>query len=277
MGFKRAVRAVCAAVIVFFSLGCIADAAGAVIGTVPYLLIATGDKNALYQQCSLGDAAADAVRQYLNADIAVVNGGDLIGNLPPGDITQADLDESIRAERRLAVAEVSGEELFQILESALSHVVVNDRREYNAEASENGAFPHVSGIRVSYNPAGQPGGRISRLVYNDKPVQPDDRFTLAATIYMFSGGYDLPAVTEYQESEKTLRSVMADYVHDGMEDYSISHVRVYPMEIHTPQTLNRYAIFTGVVICAVLFILLIPPRKLKRVPKVIEEESEDSK
>lgn len=260
---KRLLKTVFAAVLVVFSCLVPSVLAAENIGTVPYLLMATSDQNSLYQQCTLGNAAADALKKYLNTDIAIVNGGDLIGNLPPGEVTADDLNACIRTDRPLAVCEISGAQLFEILETAISHVVLNENREYDISASKHDAFPQISGFRLSYNPGGNPGERISRLTYNDKPVQAEDRFTLAATVHMLTGGYGLPSVEKYTETSETLDSVMRRYIRDGMEDYSMPQKRINAMEVHSQQFLSRYSIFTIVIVCVILFALLTPITKRK--------------
>ena len=270
---KRIAKTVFAALLICICL--MSSASAEKVGTVPWLLTATSDKNALYRQCSLGDAAADALRKYLGTDIAIVNGGDLLGNLQPGDTTTEDLNACLREGRTLAVAEITGAELYQIMESALSHTVITDKREFDAELSAHGAFPQISGFRVSYNPGWPAGERISRMTFQDKPVEKDDRLTLAATVYMLDGGYDLPEIEGYTARSETLTDVMAAYIGDGMDDYSISHARVNAMEVHSQQHFSRYAIFTAVAICAILFVLLVPlSRHRKQLPAIPEEESE---
>lgn len=234
------------------------SAAADALGTVPWLLTATSDRDARYQQCSLGDAAADAVRRYLDADIAIVNGGDLIGNLPPGEVTEAEVLGCIRDERTLAVATVTGEQLRAILESALSHVVLNDARDYDAARSAHDAFPQISGFRVTYDPGARPGERISRLTYQDKQVQPEDSFRLAATEYMLSGGYELPPAGEYTVSGFSLVSVMEQYIRDGMDDYGIMKTRVNAMDVRSQRSYHRQTILMCAGLAAVLVVLLIP-------------------
>ncbi len=257
MGCKRTLRLILAAVAAAVCLMGPALASEPV-GTVPWLLTATSDRNARYQQCTLGDAEADALRKYLSADIAIVNGGDLIGNLPPGEITQDDLRACLREDRPVAVCRVKGQELTLILESALSHVVTDETGEYIADASAHDAFPQISGFRLSYNPSAQPGERIARLTYNDRPIQPEDSFVLAASVHMLNGGYGLPAVAQYEETDETLISVMESYICDGMEDYSIPKTRINAMGVKSQQFLGRYSIFTLVVICIIMFLLIAP-------------------
>lgn len=257
MTFKRLTAALLAA-LVFLCAASPIYAAEETLGTVPWLLTATSEEDARYRQCSLGDAVSDAVRLYLNADIAIVNGGDLIGNLQPGEAVPSDVQACLRADKILATAWVNGAQLREILEASLSHVTLTDRREYDAEASAHDAFPQISGFRLSYDPGAALGERISRLTYQDVPVQPEDSFLLAATEEMLAGGYGLPAVAEYTQTHYTLGSVLEQYIRDGMEDYAIPKTRVYAMEVRTRRAFDRSTILMVVALAAVLAVLFLP-------------------
>ncbi|NLM84412.1 MAG: hypothetical protein GX189_06885 [Clostridiales bacterium] len=219
--------------LVLFALLCVPVSADGgsetVVGTIPYLLTATSDKNALYEECSLGIACADSIRIALNTDFAIVNGGDLTGNLPPGELSRDDFNSAIRPDMILAVAEISVSELRNILESALSHVVLTDDRAYDVQHSKNGAFPHISGFELAYDPAAPIGQRVVWIKYQGDKLDLADterRFTLAATEYMLSGGYGLPAAPEAKAAEMTLRTAMEQYIRSGMGDYSTPARRI---------------------------------------------------
>ncbi len=194
-----------------------------VVGTVPYLLSATSDRISLYEECTLGDACADGVRLAMQTDLAIVNGGDLTGNLPPGDLTREFFDEAIRPDMPLAKATVSVSQLKDILEAAVSHVKVTPDRVYDTAASAHGAFPQISGFKMAYDPAEQPGQRVIWIKIGDVAQDLEDttpRITLAATEHMLSGGYDLPAVSEAAATDLTLKSSMEQYIVSGLDDYT---------------------------------------------------------
>ena len=194
-----------------------------VVGTVPWLLSATSDRIALYEECNLGSACADSVRYAFNTDLAIVNGGDLTGNLPPGELTYEFFYEAIPDGLTLATTTVSITQLKEILESALSHVVMAADRSYDVELSKHGAFPQISGFTLAYDPSQPAGDRLVWLKVNGNAVDFNDlerSFTLAATENMLSGGYEMPVVPEAESSDLTLRDTMEQYIRSGLDDYS---------------------------------------------------------
>ena len=231
------------------------------VGTVPWLLIGSVDRNPLYEECTLGDAAADAVRRAAGADIAVVGGGWLTGNLPPGEVTETDVADCLAPDSRLASVPVSPAELSALLEVALSRVVTRGAREYDAERSPFEAFPQISGFRVAYDPNAEPGSRISRITINDEPLDRTDTektILLAAPEEYLQGYMGLPVLEGVRPLEQTLRGAMEAYIRDGLDDYSIPEKRVYAQEMRSALFLDSHAILTIVVICAVICVLLLP-------------------
>ncbi|NLT40875.1 MAG: hypothetical protein GXX89_10525 [Clostridiales bacterium] len=225
------------------------------VGTIPWLLTATSEQNALYEECNLGDACADSLRLALNTDLAIVNGGDLTGNLPPGELSREDFESAIRPDLPLAVAEVSVARLRQILESALSHVRLTPDRQYDAENSGHGAFPHISGFTLAYDPGEPAGRRVVWIKYGDERLDLTDTelsFTLAATEYMLGGGYELPAVPGAKTTEYTLRLAMERYIRAGMDDYSRPARRITAIGMK----ITAYQKNTGLIFVAVACIMI---------------------
>jgi len=77
----------------------------------------------------LGCIVADAVRGASGAEVALVNSGDLAGDLSQKTVTREDVRNVFREDRPLAVAALSAEELAQVLEHALSCIVVDSETE----------------------------------------------------------------------------------------------------------------------------------------------------
>ncbi|NLV50974.1 MAG: hypothetical protein GXY20_09830 [Clostridiales bacterium] len=199
---------------------------------VPQVLSAIGEKDARSQECTLGDAVADAVRAALEADIAVVCGGDLINNLLPGEITWDGLRAVFKEDRPLAVAAVTPKELRGILEGGLSHITLDETETIDRVASAYDGFPQISGFMLSYDVSAPPGMRVYEIRLNGEKLDLEDDMTvlkLAATEHMLSGGYGLPVIGGTDSSEKTLSGALAEYMNNGITEYTTLTVRIYPM------------------------------------------------
>lgn len=108
-------------------------------------------------QSPLGNLVADAWRNALRTDIAVVADSELRTDLPAGQLSFGALREFIGAYGTLERRTWTGAALRQFLEDAL--------------AADGRPHVHVSGLVVTYDPAGKPGRRVKdvRLLDGSKP------------------------------------------------------------------------------------------------------------
>lgn len=258
----------------------IASAVGEEIGVVPSLLVSSGKQNGLYEECTLGDALADAMVRFTEADIAIVNGGCLKANIIQGSVTKTDITDAIE-DGEVAVVTVTSRELFNILEECLCHVMTNGDGSYDIGISENALFPQISGFRLTYDPAAEPYTRISRITINDKNVAADDSNTwrLAVPAALLNGEFFAVDLEPALRGE-TLVSLMEQYISSGMDDYYTPPKRIIPQGIHSSVFPDRYAVITILIICALFVVLYIPLGKKLHLfekrskPKKQEKESD---
>jgi 5'-nucleotidase len=141
----------------------------------------------------LGNLIADAIRKQAGTDIALMNPGGVRANWDEGDITYEELFRVLPFDNFVAVLDVTGRELKNILRTAY--------------AGARGLFP-VSGLALKIIELSQPApsddldrnGRIdpwevNRLVEvrltDGRKVEDSKRYTLAMNDFMASGGDDL--------------------------------------------------------------------------------------
>ena len=233
------------------------DEAG-LIGTAPRLLLAAGENRSKYEECTLGNAVADAMRIYLDSDVAILCGGDLIGNLYPGEITRSDLSAIFSEDRALATAEVTINGLRGILETGLSHIVVDEAEKIDGRLSAYDGFPQISGFILLYDASAPAGERVLEIRINGKTADPADgtaTLTLAATQFMLDGGYGLPAIDHTVPSAMTLTSVTARLIRDGMEGYARTERRIRPLGIKEGDLVSLFPL--GFIFIPILIFVLL--------------------
>ena len=103
---------------------------------------AAGNRLVRKFETNLGDLCADAFKSITGADIGYINGGNLRTDILTGDITFNNLLNLLPFNNTIVVAEVSGQTLKDMMEMAM-----------RIWPEENGAFPHISGMRFSVNTA----------------------------------------------------------------------------------------------------------------------------
>jgi 2',3'-cyclic-nucleotide 2'-phosphodiesterase (5'-nucleotidase family) len=118
------------------------------------LIIADAEGNRLVrkQETNLGNLCADAFRSMTGADVGYINGGNLRSPIAAGDVTFNDMLNLLPFNNSIVVSEISGQTLKDMMEMAM-----------RVWPEENGAFPHLSGMRFSVNTAIK-----SSVVLNDE-------------------------------------------------------------------------------------------------------------
>ena len=128
-------------------------------------------------ETNLGNLITDAMRDSTGADIAMTNGGGIRASIEAGDITIEDILTAFPFTNTLAVIEVTGAELM----AALEHGV----KDFPATA---GHFPHVSGIKYTFNASMPVGERITSVLVGDEPVDLAKTYKLVTNDFMAAGG-----------------------------------------------------------------------------------------
>ena len=146
------------------------------------------------RETNLGDLIADAYRILMGADIGWVNGGSIRANIPAGPITHNQLFAVSPYNNTVCVIRTTGQELLDALETAV--------REY---PKAEGCFAQVSGMTFTFDPS-VPSGvvldsngtflrvvgdrRVSNVLIGDRPLDPQQYYTIASNDYVLLKGGD---------------------------------------------------------------------------------------
>jgi 2',3'-cyclic-nucleotide 2'-phosphodiesterase (5'-nucleotidase family) len=133
-----------------------------------------------FRESAIGNLIADAMREAMGADAALMNGGGIRGNklYPPGaTITRRDVLSELPFNNAVVLLEASGAAIKAALEHGLSR-----------HGSEFGGFPHVSGIRAEFDPTRPAGRRVIALSIGGAPADPAKIYLLATNDFLSEGG-----------------------------------------------------------------------------------------
>ena len=130
------------------------------------------------QESPLGNLAADALRDYCDADIAIQNGGGIRAGLTAGDVTVGDIFAMLPFDNKVTLVEVTGQTVWDALENGVS-----------GYPDTYGQFPQVSGIHYTFDGSKPAGERIVSVTRPDgTPLDMDGWYTLACNDFMCGGG-----------------------------------------------------------------------------------------
>jgi 2',3'-cyclic-nucleotide 2'-phosphodiesterase (5'-nucleotidase family) len=131
-------------------------------------------------EAAIGNLFADAVRERLAADAALLNGGGFRGKKlyqAPGTITRRDVLAELPFGNKAYLLAITGRDLKAALEQGLAR-------------AENltGAFPQVSGMAIRADLSKPVGQRLVRLEVAGKPVEEARTYRLATNDFLARGG-----------------------------------------------------------------------------------------
>lgn len=159
-------------------------------------------------ETNLGNLITDAMRISTGADFAFTNGGGIRASIDAGDITVNEILTSFPFTNTLAVIEVTGAEL----KAAIEHGV----KDYPAPA---GQFPHVSGIKYTFD-AGKPAGeRVTEVLVGGEPLDLAKTYKMVTNDFMAIGGdgYTMFADKPFVGEGGLLSDVLIDYIEANPE------------------------------------------------------------
>ena len=131
------------------------------------------------QETNLGNLVADLVRERLEADVALVNGGAIRTNrtVSAGPLTKRDVHTILPFADVVLKLEMRGRDLRAALEHGLAQA---DR--------EGGGFLQLSGVRLVRDSRLPIGQRIVSATVGDRPLADAAAYTVAVPSYLVRGG-----------------------------------------------------------------------------------------
>jgi 5'-nucleotidase / UDP-sugar diphosphatase len=139
------------------------------------------------RETTMGNLVADALREAMQAEAVLINGGGIRGDRlyePGTPLTRRDIFRELPFGNVGVLLELSGANLFTALEHGVSKV-----------EAKAGQFPHVAGIRFVYNPRQPAGSRIVQATINGVPIDLTASYRVATNDYMFKGGDGYTSLT----------------------------------------------------------------------------------
>ncbi|MEQ9606199.1 MAG: 5'-nucleotidase C-terminal domain-containing protein [Kiloniellaceae bacterium] len=169
------------------------------------------------EETALGNLIADAMRQGVNADVAVTNGGGIRGDKTydaGATLTRRDIQTELPFGNRTVKLQLTGAQLLEVLEHGVSAV------EQGA-----GRFPHVSGIAMTWSRSAPAGERVQSASVNGKPLDPATTYTVATNDFIAGGG---DGYTVLEQGKVLVDGAAAKYMASMVMDFVAAAGEVAP-------------------------------------------------
>lgn len=134
------------------------------------------------REAAIGNLFADAMRDGMHADAAILNGGGIRASKnyeAGGKITYGDILAELPFNNRIVVVQIKGSELKRAIENGLSVL-----------PRAAGRFPQVSGMTVKFDLNRDPGSRITAMTVGGAPLDESKTYRVAVVDFLARGGDD---------------------------------------------------------------------------------------
>ena len=172
-------------------------------------------------ECEMGNLVADAMLDRVKGQgvtIALQNGGGLRASIEGGEVSKGDIIAVLPFQNTLATFQITGAGILESLENGVSAV-------------EEGAgrFPQVAGMKFTWDPAAEPGARITEALTEEGgdwvPIDPEKVYSVVTNDFVRRGGDGYVTLrdeaTEVYDYGPGLELVLIDYLvaNQGYEPY----------------------------------------------------------
>ncbi|ERN54018.1 bifunctional metallophosphatase/5'-nucleotidase [Alkalihalophilus marmarensis] len=165
--------------------------------------------NVRTRETNLGNLLTDAMRNEIETDIAVTNGGGIRASIPAGEVTRNHVFTTLPFDNTLVRTTLTGEEII----AALEHSV----RVY---PEENGGFLHVSGLTFTFNPIQPAGNRVDEVFVNGEELNVSESYSVATNNFTAAGGdgFDMFSVENIEfDSGELLSTILINALQSGQD------------------------------------------------------------
>jgi 5'-nucleotidase len=184
------------------------------------------------REAPLGNLLAAGLRRWTNAELGIVNAGQLLGGLMPGDVTAGQLHALCPSPINPCRMELSGLQIREALEqSLLPEYIHKPIKGYGFRGEVLGRLA-VDGMAIEYDLSQPPMRRIANMLVNGEPFD-DERIYKVGTIDMFSFkvGYETLANAVHSEFylPEFIRDVIASELGDTAALTACKRLRWQPL------------------------------------------------
>ncbi|GAB7388800.1 bifunctional UDP-sugar hydrolase/5'-nucleotidase [Bacillaceae bacterium] len=169
------------------------------------------------EESPLGNVLAAGIRKWVNAEVAMVNSGQLLHSLQPGIVSRKDLLELCPHPINPCSLLLEGRKIRQILEESLEPEQIMRKVYGLGFRGEVLGWMCVDGMEIEYDPEARPYQRIRRIRLNGEALE-EERIYKVGTVDMFTFGYLYPAFREGREIRYYLPEFIRDVLARELQD-----------------------------------------------------------
>lgn len=160
------------------------------------------------QECPMGNLVADAMLDRVKdqgIQIAFANSGGIRASIDGGEVSMGEVMTVLPFQNTLSTFQTKGQIIIDALENGVSQV-----------EEVAGRFPQVAGMTFEWDPAADPGNRITKVMVGGAPIDPQATYGVVTNNFVRNGGdgykmFSTDATNVY-DFGPDLADVLAEYM-----------------------------------------------------------------
>ncbi|CAM4375204.1 bifunctional metallophosphatase/5'-nucleotidase [Saccharibacillus endophyticus] len=143
------------------------------------------------QESELGNLLAQSVRRFAGGEFSLVNSGQVLGPLPPGEITEGMLHALCPSPINPCVVTLRGSDILRSLEQSLLPEYTGKKLTGFGFRGERLGGLCADGLSVRYDPEAEPYSRILEARTSERTIEPDEEYRVGTLdMFTFGAGYE---------------------------------------------------------------------------------------
>jgi 5'-nucleotidase len=177
------------------------------------------------EECPMGNLVADAMLMRVKdqgMDIAIANSGGIRASIDEGEVTMGEVYTVLPFQNTLSTFTAKGSVIKEALENGVSQV-----------EEVAGRFPQVSGMTFTWDPAAEPGSRITEVMVAGEPLDMDKTYGVVTNNYVRNGGDGYKMFTMAEDAYDfgpDLAEVLVDYMAEQGSSMPVVEGRISKVE-----------------------------------------------
>jgi 5'-nucleotidase len=171
-----------------------------------------------FHECGIGNLTADALRERMGAEVAIVCSGLFHQGLPAGAVTLGQLDAACFSSANPGLTQVRGAQILAALERGLDPAIY-EVRHHGFRGTPVG-IPQISGMVVEYDSGRDTGRRVRRILVQGNPLDPNRTYRLAHTDAETIPDVGYLAFDEGQKTAYEVPTIVREVIQDYLQRHS---------------------------------------------------------
>lgn len=143
-------------------------------------------------ESQLGNLLADGVKKWVNAELALINTGQVLGGLKHGEVTKERIHQICPSPINACRLKLTGAQIKTTLEQSLLDEYIHKSFKGFGFRGEVLGTLNVSGIQIEYNMSAPPYKKIVRIKINDAILDNEEEYIVGTLdMFTFGGGYSV--------------------------------------------------------------------------------------